>query len=127
MSVTITREQREVLWENVVTDLNGIGDIYVALHNEQWAKARALRMRFEADMRLLDDIGWARHDPGQRFELTIPLDELKATLERLCADAERFIVRPLLEGDVEQELRRLRAHAAILDQLAGEPLDAEEA
>jgi hypothetical protein len=117
MSITITRPQREVLWENIVTDLNAIGDIYVALHDEQWAKARALRMRFEADWRLLDDIGWARHDPGERFELTIPREELKATIERLQADAERFVIRPLLEGDVEQELRRLRTHAAILDQL----------
>lgn len=127
MSITITRDQREALWERLIIDLTGIGDISLALHEEQWAKARALRMRFEADMRLLDDLGWARHDPGERFELTIPPDELKATIERLGIDALRAVVRPLLERDVDHELRCLRAYASIVEQLAGEQQHAEEA
>jgi len=33
-------------------------------------------------MRLLDDIGWGKHDPGASFELTMPHDALARTVER---------------------------------------------
>lgn len=34
-------------------------------------------------MRLLDDLGWAEREPVESFELTMPLDALARTMQRL--------------------------------------------
>lgn len=69
-------------------------------------------------MRLLDDIGWARHDPGERFALTVPIDELRRTIVRLRQAATAVLHGQLAQTDLEAALRSMRTHTAILGQLA---------
>jgi len=115
MNVTIDAEQRAALWEDVTQDLTGIDGVYLAIRDEQWEKARALRCRFEADMRLLDDIGWAEHEPHQHFDLTIPADELRLTLRRLHENASRHAHQLL--GGTRAALRGVEIYADLLKRL----------
>jgi hypothetical protein len=125
MDVTIDAEQRAALWEDVTQDLTGIDAIYLAIQDEEWEKARALRCRFEQDMRLLDDIGWAEHEPGERFDITIPYDELRLTLQRLHHNASRHAHQLL--GGTRAALRGVEIYADLLEGLEDEPQQDVEA
>jgi len=89
-----------------------------AIQAGEWAKARALRCRYEQGMRLLDDIGWAEHQPSERFNLTIPPDEPRATLQRLHGHALRHAHRLL--SDTQAALARIDVYAALLGQVSDE-------
>ena len=116
MSITITAERRTVLWADVVADLATIDSVHRAIRDGEWEKARAVRCRYEQDMRLLDDIGWAQHQPGDRFDLTIAPDQLRATLRRLHDHANRHAHRLL--SDTQAALARIDAYAAMLGQVS---------
>jgi hypothetical protein len=64
----INREQRDGIYELVRNHLAGIGDVAIALEdNEDIATAERLAIEFGEDFRLLDDIGWRprlRRSPG---------------------------------------------------------------
>lgn len=49
--------------------------------------ARRMRVRFEQDMRLLDQIGWERRKLRDACAIRLPLDETRAIFERLLAEA----------------------------------------
>lgn len=119
MNITIDAEQRAALWEHATQDLTGIDAVYLAIRDGEWTKARALRCRFEQDMRLLDDIGWAEHQPGERFDLTIPADELRLTLQRLHDNASRHAHELL--GGTRDALRGVEIYANLLERLGDEP------
>jgi hypothetical protein len=76
MAVTITDEQRDAIYEEVLSDLSGVGDILLLLSRQDHEAARTHRRRFEDDMRLLDDHGWQAEQPGDEFVLTMPQDDL---------------------------------------------------
>ena len=83
MNLAVGRTGRDALYHALVTELSGVGDIAVHLRGGEVADARRLRSRYEQDMRLLDDLGWERVVDGERFDLTMPGDDLRGTLERL--------------------------------------------
>lgn len=83
MALTIRRAQRNLLRQQVITELTGIGDIYLAVEADQWATALKLRERHEDLMRLLDDLGWRADDPGREFALTTEPARLLRCLARL--------------------------------------------
>jgi len=118
MDVTIDAEQRAALWGDVTLDLTGIDAIYLAIRDREWEKARALRCRFEADMRLLDDIGWAEHEPGECFAITVPAEELRPVLQRLHDNASRHAHQLL--GGTQAALRGVEIYADLLEHLDGE-------
>jgi hypothetical protein len=119
MTITIDREQRHVLWADLVADLTGIDDVYRALDHGEWAKAQALRCRFEEDMRVLDDIGWARDDnESETYAITVAPEALRRTIERLYVDCERFAGEQLLETSLDDTMRSIRTYGALLNQLA---------
>lgn len=120
MPITITRAQRDAIWADLVADLSAIGDIDIALRHDEWAKARELRTRFEQDMRLLDDLGWGQHDPGEQFALTIAPDDLTRTLQRLYDSAEQHAHTHLLQSGIDEAIRSMRAISTVLDQLEDE-------
>jgi hypothetical protein len=45
------------IYAEVTLDLDGIGDLAIAMNKADYATARRYRQRFEDDMRLLDDLG----------------------------------------------------------------------
>lgn len=56
VAFTIDRELRDDLFEIVMLDLDAIGDIAIAAGTGRVEKAQEFRRRFEAEMRLLDDL-----------------------------------------------------------------------
>ena len=85
VAITINRSERDAIYQEVLTDLTGVGDIDIALRNDDYETARRYRRRFEDDMRLLDDLGWEPDQDRDEFELTMPPDGLARVLERLNA------------------------------------------
>ncbi len=83
VAVTIAREQRDVLYDQLVADLSAVGDIHIDLREGRFAAARVARRRFFDAMRLLDEIGWGAEDPGETFAITMDRTALVDTLARL--------------------------------------------
>jgi hypothetical protein len=108
-TIKLNRRQRDAIYDEVVLDLHGIGDIAIALDGDEYDVARRYRRRFEDDMRLLDDLGW---EPDQRdrdeFELTMPAEDLARVVgyfnKMLGAAVEAHLAEP-------EETRRHAAQA----------------
>ncbi len=83
--VAIDRQAREAIYEEVVNHLSGLGDVHINLRQGDYAAAKRLRREFEEDLRLLDDLGWAKDERAESFELTMPNDELARVIRRLHA------------------------------------------
>ena len=99
-TATIDRDQRDGLYELVRNHLGGIGDVWMALEeNEDFATAERLGIEFGEDFRLLHDIGWKPREDREAFELTMPPHDLMEALKRLHDEAERV----LLESGTERE------------------------
>ena len=101
-TTTIDREQREGLYELLRNHLGGIGDVWVALEQEEdFATAERLAIEFGEDFRLLADIGWATREERKSFELTMAPEDLTELLRRLQAEAEH-----VLDGSISMRLQR---------------------
>jgi hypothetical protein len=73
VTATITKEQRDGLYELVRHHLYSIEDLWIAFgRSRDYATAERLALEFGEDFRLLADIGWAADDDRESFELTIP-------------------------------------------------------
>ena len=88
MAVTLTRDERDALRADVVFELGSVDELGRAARAGTATAAKAIRHLFEEDMRLLDDLGWAEDDERESFTLTMPLEQLKAVLQRFCDQAE---------------------------------------
>jgi hypothetical protein len=125
MPVTIGCAARHALYNAVLTDLTGCGDIYINLTNGKIPDALRLRRRFAADMRLLDDLGWHKmiEPEVKRFTLTIPPANLRVLIERLYWYGQASLSHPdELDDDATEELHDLcEAAPEILAQLSEEP------
>lgn len=85
LALTISAVQRNAIHDDVIHDLTGVGDIYIHLGRGDVGAAPRLRRHYEADLPLLDDLGWAVEDPRAQFELTLPTPMLQRALIRLAA------------------------------------------
>jgi len=114
ITATIDRDQRDGLYELVRNHLGAIGDIWIALEeNEDFATAERLGIEFGEDFRLLADIGWQPRDDREAFELTMPAHDLMEALKRLHDEAERV----LLESSTERESKEADAETDARFQL----------
>lgn len=122
LTTTITKEQRVGIYELVRNHLGGIGDVWIALEeNEDFATAERLGIEFGEDFRLLDDIGWRPREDREEFELAMPPDDLAELLKRLHDEAERLLVespseRRSREEDEESD-RRFRVGLDACEEL----------
>ena len=101
MALTIKPAARAVLRQQLLTELSGIGDIYLAVQEDQWGTALSLRRRYEGCMRLLDDLGWREDDPAEEFAITmepIPLMRVLARLHERCGEEVEEHVASTAEG-----------------------------
>ena len=119
-TTTITRDQRDGIYELVRNHLGAIGDVWIALEqNEDFATAERLGLEFGEDFRLLADIGWRPKENREAFELTMPPHDLTELLRRLHGEAEKLLVEsPHERGSREED--------AETDQRFGVGLDACE-
>jgi hypothetical protein len=121
MAIKINRSQRDAIYEEVVLDLHGIGDIAIALDGDDYDIARRYRRRFEDDMRLLDDIGWEPGQDREEYELTMPADDLARLVGYFSKMLGASLREHFAEPDdarrlVERELAAQTAFAGILPQ-----------
>jgi hypothetical protein len=91
MPVTITRAHRDALYEELPTELTGLEDVYLALSNGDGELARDLWRRFDAELRLLDQLGWAPVEPIEEFAIDLPRDVLIRAVGRLQERAEQAL------------------------------------
>lgn len=66
MSMTISRWYRDTLYGGLLDDLTALDDILTHLRNDEPIDARRLRNRCDAELRLLDDLGWETTAAGCR-------------------------------------------------------------
>ena len=57
MPVTITRAQRDAIYEMVITHLTAIGDVWLCVKRRDYADAKEMGLKFAEDLRLLEDLG----------------------------------------------------------------------
>ncbi len=126
MAITINREQRDAIYAEVTLDLDGIGDLAIAMNNSDYETARRYRQRFEDDMRLLDDLGWGREEHRDEFELTMPMPDLARAIgyfNRLLGSSVQAHLSEPEEGrrHAAQSLVAQTALASVLAQAAAQP------
>lgn len=81
--IRISGAQRDALYEHILSRLSGIGDVWLAVSEEDFETATRLGREFSDDLRLLlDDLGWGDH-AGDEIELTAPPDVLRRIFSRL--------------------------------------------
>lgn len=116
--IGITREQRDVLWEDAATAMDGTGGDLASM--PKWsdlAHSLTLRRRIATAMWLLDDLGWLEDDPRQQFYLTVPVGELRWWLSEL----DEYAVSSLrdVSESLADPLKGFRLHI----ELGGETLE----
>jgi hypothetical protein len=90
MSPTITAEQRDALYDQILDRLSGIDAVWVAVEQEDYDTADRLGREYSDDLRLiLDDLGWG-DELGRSVELTAPADVLRRVFSRLGKAAEEL-------------------------------------
>jgi hypothetical protein len=58
MGILLADSQRDEVYQYLLVDVGGVGDVTTLIRGGELTLARRLRSRFEEDMRLLDQIGW---------------------------------------------------------------------
>jgi hypothetical protein len=74
--LTITRAQRDAIYEMVISHLTAIGDVWLCIDRREFASAKRLGREFAEDLRLLEDLGWSETIDREAVALTVPPDEL---------------------------------------------------
>lgn len=115
MPLTISREQRDAIYQLVLDHLTGIGDVWIELEKHDFATAKRLAREFVEDLHLLNDLGWDETIDAERVTLTVPPRELVHTIARLRTRVTgalgSYVSRPTDEECVAQ--RDVMASAAL--------------
>ncbi len=83
MSISITTEERDELYNRIVVRLTAIDDVYTAVDEENWTKAQHLGEEFADLLRLVcDDLGWGE-EQKDAFPLRTPPEVLRRAIENL--------------------------------------------
>jgi hypothetical protein len=113
-SVTISGEDRDLLYNRILVHLSGIDAVWLAAEEKDFQTAERVSQEYCDELHLvMDDLGWGERHEEETIELTSPPDVVRRVMERLRADAdgldeeEREIKAALLKR--EDENRRVRA------------------
>jgi hypothetical protein len=83
VSLIITAEQRDALYDQILDRLSGIGDVWIAVCSNNYDAAEHLGRGYSDDLRLvLDDLGGFGDGSGEPVELTTPPDVLRRVFGR---------------------------------------------
>jgi hypothetical protein len=114
MALTITKAQRDALYDQILDRLSGIGDIETAIEAERYEDAERIGREYSDDLRLLlDDLGIGDGD-GEPVELTTPPQVLGRVLPRLRRSADNYsagLESELVEVQEIRERNRLVSEA----------------
>jgi hypothetical protein len=81
--LTITRAQRDAIYEIVIPHLTAIGDVWLCVKRREFAEAKKMSREFAQELRLLEGLGWSEAIDHDTVTLTGPPDELTRTVTRL--------------------------------------------
>jgi hypothetical protein len=127
MPVTITRVQRDAIYELIIARLTAIGDVWLSVKRREFADAKRMGRELAEDLRLLGDLGWAESIDGDTVSLSQPPEELTRALARLhhhaSAAVGAYVSRPKDEEELAQrDLAACDALGSMLSRLA-QPVD----
>lgn len=118
--MVLDRVQRDALYQFLVTDLAGVGDVAIVLEQGEVAEALGLRSQFEEDLWLLDRLGWQAAGDRDSYELALT-DEAVRVLGRLHARATGLIARTVADFPREDLNEALRVAETCAIALRGVP------
>ena len=122
MTITISAQERDALYDQIVIRLNGIGDIETVIDREDWEAAQKLGSEFSDLLRLVcTDLGWGSGSDGE-LALCTPTDVLKravAALARIAAEARETSEgeRRQFDREVDEADRLQKACTRILGEI----------
>ena len=83
MTISITAQQRDALYEEIVVRLSGIDAVFLAVKQNDYQRAQRLGREFADDLQLLvDDLGWGESPHRHDVDLTTPPEVLRRALGR---------------------------------------------
>lgn len=123
MPLTITRAQRDAIYQVVIPHLTAIGDVWLCVRRREFADAKKMGREFAEELRLLENLGWSETIDRDTVTLTVPPDELTRMLTRLHRRAARslgvYVSRPKDDEELaERDLAASETLGSILGQLA---------
>ncbi len=84
MTVAITAEQRDALYDVLLDRISGVGDVWIAVCTEDYEAASRLALAYADDLRfVVEDLGWGDTAPTDPIELKTPPEVLQRVLGRL--------------------------------------------
>lgn len=84
MTVTITADQRDALYEDILVRLAAIEDVWTAASVKNFEEANRLALAYSDELRLLaEDLGWGDRAPPAPIELKTPPDVLHRAFDRI--------------------------------------------
>lgn len=131
MTITITRNERNALYGEIVVRLGDIDGLYLAIQAEDYERAEQLAREFSDYMLfVLNDLGWGELSPapGRVFELTTDPQVVHRVMERLhiAAGSQRETDKSrtrAARADEEYSEFVMTTCSEVLGQLEGDPPD----
>lgn len=79
-----------MLREQILTDLSGIDDLWMACQAGDFERAERLAAEFSDELRLMQDLGWDSAPPEKDIKLTMPVEDLLRLFTRLRLAVEEM-------------------------------------
>lgn len=107
----ISGEERDALYDQILSHLSGVDDLRMAFENGDFDQAARLGIEFGDELRLLEDLGWGQHPAGSTIRLTMEPGQLHRVFTRLRSDAEGLKrdeerEKAAIENEARDRLRR---------------------
>jgi hypothetical protein len=124
MAIKLTREQRDAIREEIISDLSELGNIAQILTKPDYQAAEHHRARFEDGLALLDDLDWEPDTIFPTFEFRrLNPDRLARALRWLQQRATATLTEHVLETSANRALAERAAiandvYAKVLAELA---------
>jgi len=114
MTLEISARQRDLLYEQILDRMTGVGDIWLAVAAGDFDAAERLGREFCDDFALIStDLGWGEGSGGA-IELTTPPDILRRALSRHC---DLALMREAREKTERRELNAAKEDNDLLVQV----------
>lgn len=124
LSTEITGEERDALYQQILSHLSALDDLRIAFEEEDFDRAQRLGIEFGDDLRLLEDLGWGYPRPGISIQLTMPPEQLHRVFTRLRSDADGLRQDEERErAEIESEVRPHRQQTTRVTEACDRVLD----
>jgi hypothetical protein len=125
VSIAITADQRNLLYNEILNRLSGIGDMRLVVEKGDYDAAQRLGTVFSDYLRLVtEDLGWGEGTSAETIELKTPPDVLRRALSQmrdvmLGLDASEEDERAKLRENQERNRQVVETCRQVLSDLDG--------